>query len=265
MCDFTSMFNYLCYGPCAPLYAGNVYACEHDFVDAEVSALREAVQRALEALPRYTAKPNPFSAGEMAEAGAAAAAAAAAAVAVAADGAVAVEKSGEDGGASSRSGKARNAVAVAADAAGDEGAPQVVSDQPGSAGALVAGADPPFKRSGAPTQLRPEEAFVGGAITAPETGVFGRYRTKARRFTDDLSFTFVVRDGGRVTMRAVSASRVGVSDFGQNYRNIRHVLDAIKKDGGFRSRTARYQPYAAYASACPCSCKCFCCCTVCSR
>jgi hypothetical protein len=260
MCDFTSMLNYLCYGPCAPIYAGNVYACEHDFVDVEVSALREAVLRALEVLPRYTAKPNPFSAGEMAEAGAAAAAAA-----VAAEGAVVVGKSGEDGGASSRSGKARNAVAP--DAAGDEGAaPQVVvSDQPGSAGALVAGADPPFKRIGAPTQLRPEEAFVGGAITSPETGVFGRYRTKARQFTDDLSFTFVVRDGGRVTMRAVSASRVGVSDLGQNYRNIRHVLDAIKKDGGFRSRTARYQPYVAYASACPCSCRCFCCCTVCSR
>ena len=97
MCDFTSMLNYLCYGPCAPIYAGNVYACEHDFVDVEVSALREAVLRALEMLPRYTAKPNPFSAGEMAEAGAAAAAAA-----VAAEGAVVVGKSGEDGGALGR-------------------------------------------------------------------------------------------------------------------------------------------------------------------
>ena len=78
--------------------------------------------------------------------------------------------------------------------------------------------------SGWSQQLAPAEAFVGMVIAAPELGVFARYRTPRRQFTDDLSFTFKVSDGGsesgvgRVTMRAVSASRVGISDFGQNYR-----------------------------------------------
>ena len=251
MVDCTSVLNKLCYGPCAPVYVGNVYACEHDFEGVPVDELRAAVQRALEALPNFSVKPNPFVGGG-------------------AGNGVAV--GGDAGTGADRVGSNKNAVvADIGDTAG------IISDQPGSvnsgggADGLAPGADPPFKRTRTPTQIAPAEAFVNAVVSAPELGVFGRYRTPRRKFTDDLTFTFAVGHSaagggaGKVTMRAMSASRIGVSDFGQNYRSIRAVLDAVAKEAGFRSRAARYQPYYAYHSLCPCSCKCFCCCTVCSR
>ena len=216
MVDATSLLNKLCYGPCAPVYFGNVYACEHEFEGVLVEDLRAAVLGALEALPNYTIKPNPFTGGG--------------AAGNASDGGAG---GGEGEGEGGRKARNKNAViAGAGEGAGEvhDADAVVVSRQPGSVnaggsmGGLAPGADAPFKRIRTATQLAPAEAFVGMVIAAPELGVFARYRTPRRQFTDDLSFTFKVSDGGsesgagRVTMRAVSASRVGISDFGQNYR-----------------------------------------------
>ena len=258
--DATSVFSMICYGPCAPVYFGNVFAVEHEFHGVEnVQELRRALVRAIEGHPRYTLKPSPFEVDAAAAEPLPAAAAAAAAAA-------AVSTKAASEGAGGGRGCGSSTVVATSDVVPINDDEVVVSAQPGGVAAAAATAnESPFKRTSTVTKLRMEDAFVGGVIRAPELALFGRYRTKMHGFTDDLAFTFVVRDGARVTMRAVSASRNGISDFGQNYRNVRVLLDAIRKDSGFRSKQARFQPYMAYASKCPCSCTCFCCCTACSR
>lgn len=53
-------------------------------------------------------------------------------------------------------------------------------------------------------------------------------RTRFWRFVDDVTIRIAAK-GGRTTIFVRSASRVGLGDLGQNARNIRAFLDALRR------------------------------------
>ena len=63
----------------------------------------------------------------------------------------------------------------------------------------------------------------------PATGVIeAEARTRLWRFVDDVTIR-IAGQGGRSTVSVLSASRVGKGDLGQNARNIRAFLDALRR------------------------------------
>lgn len=63
----------------------------------------------------------------------------------------------------------------------------------------------------------------------PATGVIeAEARTRLWRFVDDVTIR-IAGQGWRSTVSVLSASRVGKGDLGQNARNIRAFLDALRR------------------------------------